>query len=265
MNRLSAVLREAARHKRKLVCVYLTLGYPSVSHTMKLIRRFEEAGVDFIELGFPFSDPMADGPVIQRASDYALRRGTQMSDAFRLVKELRRGGCQIPIIFFSYLNPILHCGLNQFPILLRQSGFDGVIIPDLPPEESNDFATTLRKRKINLVFLAAPTTPDERLRLIAKKSDGFIYYVSLRGVTGVRKSLDQDIGKRVAHLKRLAKKPVLVGFGVSSAEHVRKLVRAADGVIVGSAVIDCLAKNRFSIEKTTSFVKSLVRAARGSH
>lgn len=262
MNLLLRAFQPSGRKRRKFVCIYLTLGFPSLRATEKLIREFDRFGVDVIELGIPFSDPLADGPTIQRASDQALRRGTKIQDAFSLVKRLRRRGCKIPIMLFGYLNPILNMGIDRFAAQTAACGAQGAIIPDLPPEEGRKFKASFRRRGILQVYLATPTTSEARMRLIVKCSQGFIYFVSVCGVTGARRTLSRDLPRSVKRLKRLTQKPVLIGFGISRPEHVKEICRFADGVIVGSAVIDSLFCDRSGFPKTLRFVQKLVDTAR---
>lgn len=245
---------------KKLFCAFLTLGYPNLQATEKLIEGFAARGVDLIELGFPFSDPLADGPTIQYASEAALRRGVTMGDAFRVVRNVRKKGVKIPIFFFSYLNPIFHWGEERFPARLKKEGFNGLIVPDCPPDEEKLLWRSAKKAGIHPVFLVAPTTTPERMRKIFARSEGFIYYVSLRGVTGARKALAGDLKKNLGKLRRLGNTPVLVGFGVSSPEQVKKLSRHSDGVIVGSAIVDRLCKSGGRLGPVFSFVESLVRS-----
>lgn len=258
-NRLIDKIREARHERRKLFCVFLTLGYPNLAATEKLIEGFASRGVDIVELGFPFSDPLADGPTIQFSSEAALRRGVTVADAFRVVKRLRGRGVSIPIVFFSYLNPIYHLGLQEFPKRLKESGFDGLIVPDCPPEEDRTLWKSCQKAGIASVFLVAPTTTPERARKLFARSKGFLYYVSLRGVTGARREVAKDVSTKVRQLRRLGSKPVLVGFGVSSPEQVRKISRWSDGVIVGSALVDRIRKSGGKLGPVFSFVESLVR------
>ncbi|PIQ86301.1 MAG: tryptophan synthase subunit alpha [Candidatus Omnitrophica bacterium CG11_big_fil_rev_8_21_14_0_20_45_26] len=264
MNALEKKIMQQHKQKKKIVCAFLTLGYPTLQATEKLIIEFDKLGVDVIEVGFPFSDPLADGPTIQASSDYALARHVKFQDAVRLGKRLRQKKCQIPLIFFSYFNPIHHHGVLPTARLLKQAGFDGVIIPDLPPDESKMYEKIFRKQKMSLVYLIAPTTTPLRSRWIAQKSKPFIYYVSLRGVTGARKQLDSRLAEQVRSLKRLTRKPVLVGFGISTEAHVKQVSRFADGIIVGSAIIKHLSKGQNRLKRTVLFMKRLLKAARTS-
>lgn len=235
-------IREVKKKRKKLFCVFLTLGYPSLAATERLILSCEKAGVDILELGFPFSDPLADGPTIQFSSEQALKKNISIQDAFQLVKRLRAQGCRIPIVFFGYINPVYAYGEKNFARDAREAGIDGLIIPDLPPEEEKDFQKECRKRGLAQILLVAPTTSDKRARLIVARSQGFIYYVSLRGVTGARKAVPSDLKAHLAKLKRMSSKPVLVGFGVSNPEQAQEISRMSHGVIVGSAVIERLKR-----------------------
>ena len=256
-NLLTIKINEAKRSKRKLFCVFLTLGYPSIAATERLILSSEKAGVDIIELGFPFSDPLADGPTIQYSSEQALKKHVTIRDAFALVRRLRQKGVKIPILFFGYFNPVYSYGGEAFARDARSAGIDGLIIPDLPSEEESEFQRACRKPKLHRVQLVAPTTADKRAQMLVGKSQGFIYYVSLRGVTGARKALPSDLVPHLKKLKGMTKKPVLVGFGVSTPEQAVEISRISDGVIVGSAVIEHLKRG---IPVAERFIEQMSRA-----
>lgn len=263
-NRLLVTTNEARRKKEKLFCAFLTLGFPNLKATEKLIWEFEAMGVDILELGFPFSDPMADGPTIQYSSEAALKNGVCMEDAFKLVKKVRAQGCRMPILFFTYLNPVFHYGPKAFARRAKEAGFDGMIIPDAPPEEEKDLTRECRKLNLTRVYLVAPTTEKKRSAMIARESEGFIYYVSLRGVTGARKALASDIKANLKTLKCVTSKPVLIGFGVSSPEQSRDLGRVSEGVIVGSAIVEKLRKAKGNIKPAVAFVRQMIRALKNS-
>lgn len=250
--------------KRKFFCAFLTLGYPDIKTTKRLIKSFEKSGVDIIELGFPFSDPLADGPTIQFSSEAALKNKIQMRDAFDLVSELRREGVNLPVLFFSYFNPIFHHGPELFAKQAARAGFDGVVIPDLPPNEESGFTRALDQYGLSPVYLIAPTSHEKRVDLIVRKSQGFIYYVSLKGVTGARRSLASDIEGHLRQIKKKTKKPVLVGFGVSSPEQAASLARISDGVIVGSAIIDKIRNAKGNPEAAERYIREMVAAVKGS-
>lgn len=256
-NRLGEKIKKAKKEKKKLFCIFLTLGYPSVKATERLILSAEQSGVDIVELGFPFSDPLADGPTIQFSSEQALKKNVSICDAMKLVAGLRQKGCKMPIVFFGYLNPVYAYGNKDFARDARLAGFDGLILPDLPLEEETSFHVECKKRKLYLVNLVAPTTSLRRAKILVKKSQGFIYYVSLRGVTGARKTLPVDLKPHLRKLKQLTRKPVLVGFGVSTSGQAAAIARMADGVIVGSAVIEHL---KHGISAAERFIKRMSKA-----
>ena len=256
-NRITQTLSQASRARRKLFCAFLTLGYPNLAFTKRLIKEMGAAGVDLVELGFPFSDPLADGPVIQKASEHALRKKVSLKDAFRLARELRKEGCGIPLIFFSYYNPILHYGAARFAAELRKNGFDGIICPDLPPDEDVFFAAAVKKQGLHNIYLTTPTTEPGRLKMITSKSSGFVYYVSLKGVTGMRKSLSSDLGRQIARVKKVTSKPVLIGFGISIPAHAKKACAVSDGVIVGSAIVNKIEQSGGRLPGVLRFIRQM--------
>ncbi|OGW81280.1 MAG: tryptophan synthase subunit alpha [Omnitrophica bacterium RIFCSPLOWO2_12_FULL_44_17] len=259
-NRLTKLINQAKKTKRKLFVAYVTLGYPGLAVTEKAILTLEKAGADILELGIPFSDPLADGPTIQGASEYALRRDISIKDGVRLIEKLRKKNLKMPVVCFSYWNPILHFGGDQLFRKLKQNGFDGLIIPDLSIEEGQAIEEKAKANNLSLVYLVAPTTNPARMKKIAKRSNDFIYYVSLRGVTGVRNSVPTDLVENVKLLKRITKKPILVGFGVSEPEQAREICKTADGIIVGSAIVKELGKGESGIKR----IESMARAIRKS-
>ena len=261
-NRLVQKLKEARKEKRKLFCAYLTLGFPRISVTEALIPALEQAGADIIELGFPFSDPLADGPTIQFTSAQAIEKGVKLKNAFELIRRLRRRGVKIPILFFSYLNPLMHYGMTHAIREMHQSGFDGFIVPDLPPEEGHMWEPWAKRLDLSLVYLMAPTTTHHRMRMIAKRSNGFIYYVSLRGVTGVRNVIPSDLTKNLRAIKKITRKPVLVGFGVAREEQAKAIARFSDGIIGGSALMERMRNGRGPIRRVISLATRLIRAIR---
>lgn len=263
MNRLQKHVDEQQQKDQKLFCAYATLGYPSVSFTKKLIVYFEKAGVDIFEMGIPFSDPMADGPTIQNASYKSLTKKTTVQDAFSVMKELRKKGLRMPVVFFSYYNLIFHYGIKKFVRDLALCGFDALLCPDLPPEEDVLLQKELTKRKLMLIRLVAPTTAPARIEKVVGKGKGFIYYVSHCGVTGTQRTVAKNIGARVRAIKKHTCTPVLVGFGVSTSKQVRAISRESDGVIVGSAIIKKIEETNNPV-KTAAFVKTLVRACKRS-
>ncbi len=260
--RLAKILNEAKRTKKKIFCAYVTLGFPNLRTTGEALRALESAGTDIIELGFPFSDPLADGPTIQMASERALKNGVHMEHALVLAASLRKKGFKPAVLLFSYLNPVLQFGAKKIASKLRACGFDGIIIPDLTYDEGKSWEVLFRKQGLSLVYLAAPTSTKARMRRIAGHSDGFVYYVSLRGVTGARDSLARDLAKNMRTLKRVTSKPVLVGFGVSRQSQARAISRLADGVIVGSAFVNLLGKKHHAARRVGRFASRLIRAMR---
>ena len=261
MNRIDKKFKELRKRKKKAFIVYITAGDPSLTTTKRLILELDKKGVDLIELGIPFSDPLADGPTIQAASQRALSKGVNIKSILRLVKGVRRK-VEIPFVFMTYYNLIFQYGLEKFVIDAKKSGVDGVIVPDLPAEESQTLLKVAKRRNFSLVLLAAPTSTNNRLKTIAGKSDGFIYYVSLTGVTGARSRLAGDLYKNIRRLKRFTIKPVCVGFGVSNPRQAKKICSIADGVIVGSAIIRLIEKNlgkKNLVEKIGRFVGSIAK------
>ena len=228
--------------KRPTLIAYVTCGDPDLVTTRAIVSSAIEAGADIIELGVPFSDPVADGPVIQRASERALRRGTSLEQVLKLGKEVRKQS-QAGLIIFSYLNPILRMGIPKFSAALENAGIDGALITDLPVEESGDYLREMRTRRLNTVFLAAPTSPDDRLKQIANASTGFVYAVSRTGVTGARKQLPEDARDLVRRVRRHTKLPIAVGFGISSAEQFAAVGEFAEAAVVGSAIVETIERN----------------------
>jgi tryptophan synthase alpha chain len=246
-------------YKKPALVVYVTCGDPDLATTRELILSAIEAGADVIELGVPFSDPVADGPVIQRASERALKHGTSLAQVLTLAAEIRQQSQSTGLIVFSYLNPILRMGMEKFCKVARAAGVDGVLVTDLPVEEAGEYLRAMREYDLSPVFLAAPTSPDERLRRIAEASRGFVYAVSRTGVTGQRQKLADDARKLVKRLRRVTKLPIALGFGISSAEQFAEVGEFADAVVVGSAVVQTVEKNRGREAKAVGdFVRGLL-------
>ncbi len=261
INRIEKKFRELKIQKKKAFIAFLTAGDPNLSVTKKLVLTLEDSAVDIVELGVPFSDPMADGPVIQAASQRALKNKTSLKKILNLVSEIRRQSA-IPIALMSYYNPIFRFGLKEFVQKAVNSGVDGVIIPDLPPEEAGDLIALARKYHLATIFFVSPTSSVKRIKLAAKKSTGFIYYVALTGTTGQNLSLPKELLENIRLVKKYTQKPVCVGFGVSTGNQVKKLSRVADGVIVGSAIVKIIAhfrRKKNLAEEVAKFVKSLTR------
>jgi tryptophan synthase alpha chain len=218
------------------IVAYITAGDPTLNATDKFVLALAEAGADVIELGVPFSDPLADGPTIQRASERALKSGTTLAGVLELVRRIRQSS-QVPLILFSYYNPILQMGLEKFATAAAQAGADGVLATDLTPEESDDYRRILHAHHLDTVFLAAPTSSDERLQKIAAATSGFLYIISRTGVTGAKDSLPDELPTLLRRVRRFTDLPIAVGFGISLPGHVSVLGGLADAAVVGSALV----------------------------
>jgi len=258
INPLEKQLNQKLSQGKKIFCAFFTLGYHSMKQTEELIVSCDKLGVDVVELGIPFSDPLADGPVIQASSEYVLNKGVRIKQAFDLVRRLRKRGVKVPIIFFSYFNIIYRMGVKKFVQEIKQAGFEGVLCPDLPPEENNVMEQELKRKGLAQIYLIAPTTNKNRLKQILKKSSGFVYYVSRTGVTGKKTEMSQSIGKKVKEIKAYTKLPVLVGFGVSKPEQIKKLIQSSDGVIVGSSLISAVKNSGQKNGSVKKYLKQLV-------
>jgi tryptophan synthase alpha chain len=260
---LRAAFRGGSKKGAPALVAYVTAGDPTLKFTQSLVLKLVEAGADVIELGVPFSDPIADGPVIQRASQRALRGGTSLVDVIKLAARLRRKTA-IPLVLFSYYNPVLQMGAEGFAKRAAAAGIDGVLITDLTPEEAGDFVKVLRRAKLDTVFLAAPTSTPRRLRAIARLSRGFVYVIARRGTTGPRQEVPAEVGSLVKRVRRLTSLPVAVGFGISRPEHVAALKGVANGVVVGSALVECCERHGHgfkALEAVGQLVKELKTGA----
>ena len=236
MSRISQTFSRLRKRGERALIPYFTAGDPGLEVTRQLVEEAAARGADLIELGLPFSDPLADGPTIQRASQRALAQGASLAKLLPVVASLR-GRVSAPLILMSYLNPLHRHGLAAAVQELVQAGFDGLIVPDLPPEEGRPLDRLARAAGLDLIPLVAPTSGPERLRLIARRARGFLYLVALTGVTGARAELPPDLLRQIRELRAVTSKPICVGFGLSTPEHVREVVRWADGAIVGSAIV----------------------------
>lgn len=236
MGRLQDSFEVLDRDGKKGFIPFITAGDPDLNTTLELILELDRAGATAIELGIPFSDPMADGPVIQRASERALKHNFGLTEVLDLVAKARLK-TNVPIILFTYFNPLLQFGLDRLPMLAKQAGVDGVLVTDLTPEEGESFAEDLRAHDLDMIFLVAPTSTDERLRLVAQRATGFIYAISRAGVTGARSTVSEEAEKLVRRVHCFSSLPVAVGFGISTAQQVRDVQKYADAVVVGSAIV----------------------------
>jgi tryptophan synthase alpha chain len=235
--RISKRFAELARAGELGLIAYITAGDPSLDATRQIVLSAAEAGADVIELGVPFSDPLADGPTIQRASERSLRAGTTLAGVLDLVAAIRRES-QVPLVLFSYYNPVLQMGLEQFAARAAKAGADGALITDLTPEEAGDYRAALHAHGMDTVFLAAPTTTEERFKRIADASTGFLYLISRTGVTGAREAMPEDLPALVRRARHATKLPLAVGFGISLPGHVSILGGLADAAVVGSALVE---------------------------
>jgi len=242
-----ARLREA--HSPGLV-TYITAGDPDLDRTAGILRALDRAGADVLEVGVPFSDPLADGPVIQRATERALAAGTTLSGVLELLRSIR-GDIAAPVVIFSYANPILRLGAEQFADRARAAGVDGVLVLDLPIEEADEFRTMLTRRGIDTILLLSPTTTDDRLRRAAALGSGFLYAISRLGVTGARDALAAGARDMVGRIRKVSDLPVALGFGISKPDHVREVGQWADAAVVGSALVDVIAREGASRDLNT--------------
>ncbi|MFB0559000.1 MAG: tryptophan synthase subunit alpha [Dehalococcoidales bacterium] len=234
---------------------YITVGYPTVEATLKVVPLLASSGCDIVELGIPFSDPLADGATIQKASFCALQNGVTPELCLDVAKQLS-SKVDVPLVFMTYFNPVFSYGLEEFCSACRRSGVDGLIIPDLPPEEGKGLEAITQRQGLDLIYLLAPTSTEERIRLVAERSRGFIYLVSVTGVTGVRERLPANLEAFVARARKVATQPLCVGFGISTPEQARQVARIADGVIVGSRIIQLMeAEDNFI--SVGNFIKEL--------
>ncbi len=243
---------------RPSLVAYVTCGDPDLATTREIVLAAIDAGAGVVELGVPFSDPLADGPVIQRASQRALRKGTTIDQVIQLAREIRQRS-SAGLIVFSYLNPILRMGLGRFAAAAQDAGIDGALVTDLPVEEAEDYLREMRRRELATVFLAAPTSTDERMKAIAEVSSGFMYAVSRTGVTGTRQQLPDDAQKLVRRLRKYSKLPIAVGFGISTPQQFAAVGKFAEAAVVGSAIVEIIERNPGKEARAVSeFVRRLV-------
>jgi len=263
MNKIEQKFNLLSDSERTALVCYITAGDPSIDSTESIVLELEKSGADIVELGIPFSDPMADGPTIQLASERSLAGGTTIYDVLKTVENIRKQS-DIPLILFGYYNPFFSYGLEKFAKDAKDSGADGVLVVDLPPEESAEFKRHLDDNGLNLIFLLAPTSNEERIMLVSENAGGFIYLVSLTGVTGSRPDMEYSLDSLTKEIKEKSKLPVGIGFGVSSPEQAKEISSYADAVIVGSALVKIIEKNGddevLMLNSLNSFVSSLSEA-----
>ncbi len=263
MNRIQKKFAEIKKRRGKALSVFLTAGCPSLGATQDLVTGLEKAGVDFFEIGFPFSDPFADGATIQKSSEKALHNGVTWQKTLTLCKSIRKVS-QVPLIFMSYANVFYVRGWDRSAQELSRAGLDGVIVPDLIPGQDTAAELAFRKHGLDLVYLLAPTSSAERIALVGRKSRGFIYAVSVAGVTGARKSLpEQEVTRFLSRIKKASKLPVVLGFGISEPGQVLRLKKNTDGFVIGSAmmkVVDQPAGQRKLLARAENFIRPFVKA-----
>ena len=262
LNRIDQKFKDFKAKERKAFIAYVTAGVPSVSKTAEIILGLERSGVDMVEIGIPFSDPLADGQTIQAASKRALDNGTTLAKIFNMVKLLRRQ-TNIPLLFMTYYNPIFHMGDAKFVSMCKAIGIDGLIIPDLPPEEAINLRKLCQQKNIATVFFIAPTSENDRIKSNAAASTGFVYYVALTGVTGNAQAESLDVNKAILHAKKFTTKPICAGFGINTPDQVKAIAQVADGVIVGSAIVKKImehSRDKNLVTIVSTFVASLSKA-----
>lgn len=258
-NRIDSVFAALQREGRKAFIPYITAGDPTCARTVELVCRFAEAGADIVELGVPFSDPLADGKTNQEAAERALKNNVSLADVLQCVRAIR-ATCAIPIVFFTYVNPVFQYGYERFARDAADAGVDGVLALDMPPEEADELAPHLAAAGVRMIFLVAPTSDEARIQAIAQRASGFIYYVSRTGVTGERTEMEKDIATHIACIRRYSSVPIAVGFGISTPAHVADIAQYADGVIVGSALVRRIGEGGDSnemVDTVTACVKEL--------
>ncbi len=253
MSRIASAFNQPAH---KALIAYITVGYPSVEATLQVVPLLARYGCDIVELGIPFSDPLADGVTIQKSSFSALQSGITPKICLEIAGRLRRE-VAIPLVFMTYFNPVLSYGLEEFCAVCAKSGIDGLIVPDLTPEEGANLETISQRQGLDLIYLLAPTSTDERIKLVAERSRGFIYLVSVTGVTGSRNRLPTDLEAFVNRVRQVTTKPLCVGFGISTPEQARQVARVADGIIVGSRLIQLMETEDNFLSTVGNFVREL--------
>jgi len=262
VNRITQAFSRAGAENRAAFIAYITCGDPTLERTKQLVMRFPDAGVDIVEFGVPFSDPMADGVANQEAANRALKNNVSMGDVLRTAGEVRASGSELPIVLFTYYNPVFAYGLERFAKDAARNGVDGVLLVDVPPEEAAECTHLLDETGLATIFLVAPTTDTTRLPTILATTTGFVYYVSRAGVTGERTDLAADVRDHVANIRAQTDLPIAVGFGISTPDHVRAVAEVAEGVIVGSAIVRRIGDGGDSdemVDDVTDFVRGLTR------
>ncbi len=256
VDKITAVFQQ----ERPAFIPYFTIGFPNYDVSLDVIEACVNNGADIVELGMPFSDPLADGPTIQNSTQIALKNGITIPKCLQAVTDLRARGVAAPLILFGYYNPLLNYGLEKAVVDAKAAGANGFIIPDLPPEEADDLDQFCREHGMGFIYLLAPTSTDDRMQLVAEKSTGFTYLVSVTGITGARTGLSETLSEYVAHVRGFAKTPVAVGFGISTPEQAATVGELADGVVIGSKLIKLADAADDPAKEVGAFVKSIVDA-----
>ena len=262
MSRIAGVLDTLREQGRKALIPYITAGDPHPDQTVDLMHTLVAAGADIIELGVPFSDPMADGPVIALACERALKHGTSLRQVTAMVKTFREKDPHTPVVLMGYLNPMEAMGYEAFADAAADAGVDGILTVDLPPEEADEVAPLFTQRQMDSIFLLSPTTTDDRIRAISEHSSGYVYYVSIKGVTGAASIDVEEVGRKVANVQRLTALPVGVGFGIRDAETAAAVGKVSDGVIVGSVLVDTIARHQSDPDQLKKALSDLLHPMR---
>ena len=259
MIRIKNKFKDLKQKKQKAFGVFLTAGYPSLEYSKNIFKKILDAKVDFIEIGLPFSDPMADGPLIQHSSQIAIEQNTSVEECFKLVKEIRKINNEIPIILMGYYNPIHYYGNLKFIKKAVLSGIDGLIIVDLPMEEDEEFYNLSYKNNLPLIRLVTPTTDEERLKKILKNAHGFVYYVSVTGITGTKSASVNDVKNKIKVIKKITNLPVIAGFGIKNSVDAKKMSSISDGIVIGSSLVNKIEevyKKKNGLNEIFNFLKS---------
>lgn len=257
MSRLTVAIEARLAKKQKCFVAYLTAGDPDLEETPELVHALVKGGADIIELGIPFSDPLADGPVNQRAAERALLKGVSLRKILEIVPKIRKLCPDVPLVIFSYMNPIYAMGFENFAREAEKQGADAVLVVDLPPEESAEYREVLHKHKLDTIFLASPTSDAKRLKIVDESSSGFIYYVSRTGVTGAQANISTTLSSELKNLRQHSRLPVMVGFGISNAQQAKEIAQDADGVIVGSAIVKIIEDGKERAKRLESFARDI--------
>jgi tryptophan synthase alpha chain len=260
MTRIDAKFAELKSQGKKAFVAYVMAGDPDFDTSLEIIKGLPSAGVDVIEMGLPFTDPMADGPTIQLAGQRALENGQTLEKTLQMAREFRKGDDTTPIVMMGYYNPIYNRGVDRFLADAKEAGIDGLIVVDLPPEEDSELCIPAQSAGLNFIRLATPTTDDKRLPKVLQNTSGFVYYVSITGITGAANAVATDVGPEVARIKSATKLPVIVGFGIKTPEASEKIASVADGAVVGSAIVELIAQRKPTSD-ILAFVKSLADGA----